>query len=361
MRTGITELPLHHGSCPAWLFAKMKPLAKSITEVIVDEFGQKEFLKRISNPYFFQALGCVLGFDWHSSGLTTTTCGALKEALNSTQQGLFVCGGKGTVARKTPEEITQICDANDISSKCENLIKASKLSAKVDNSLIQDGYNLYHHVIIFTEKGDWAIIQQGMSESGWARRYHWLSDSVASFVEEPHTAICAQKTECEVLDMTAKVAREARKLSVDLVNDRDVLKLVNGQTKLTNFKVLHMPTSHFIRDMLKLNVKTLEKAAEIRPSNYEELIMVPGFGPKHVRALALTANLIYGSELSWKDPANYAFAHGGKDGIPFPVREDLYDNTIRVLDEAIKQAKIGQKEKIRALARLAKSWNGLQS
>ncbi|MGC9058381.1 MAG: DUF763 domain-containing protein [Candidatus Nanoarchaeia archaeon] len=362
MRTGFAQLPLHYGSCPSWLFKRMKTLAGAITEIIIEEFGPNELLLRLSNPYFFQAFGCVLGFDWHSSGLTTTVCGALKEALNKKELGVFVAGGKGSVSRKTPEEIEKYSEKLNLSTtKIQTLINASKLTAKVDNALVQDGYSLYHHIFIFTEKGKWAVIQQGMNSTNrLARRYHWLSDSFKEFVEEPHTAICAQQKEKEVLDLTSKQAREAREISVDLVQDFDLIKKFTtkqiSQTSLTSpdsdFKVLNMAAQHHIKDELKLNYETLKRAAEIQPKNYTELIMVPGFGPKHVRALALIANLIYGAELSWQDPAKYSFAHGGKDGIPYPVDKELYDASIVTLQEAIKQAKLSQKEKFLALKQL---------
>ncbi len=297
MRTGVVNLPLHTGKAPRWLFGRMVKLAKAITEVIVYEYNQDEFLRRLSNPYWFQGLGCVLGFDWHSSGLTTTTCGALREALKDAEIGIKICGGKGNTSRKTPDEILN-CNFSLSTKKINKLIYASKLSAKVDNSLVQDNYQLYHHCFIFTEKGNWAVIQQGMNNyNNYARRYHWLSEEIESFVDEPQTAICCDKKEKNVLDMTNKENEEIRKASVDLVND------------------FTMQKNHLIKNMEKRNIEILRKAAEIQPENYEELVAIKGIGPKAIRSLALTAEIIYGNKLTWKDPVKYSFAHGGKDGI----------------------------------------------
>jgi len=356
---------LHGGNCPAWLFPRMKKLSGIISEIIIEEHGAEDFLKRLSNPFFFQSLGCVIGFDWHSSCLTTTVCGALKEALNEKELGIYVAGGKGKVSRKAPAEIANFSDKLNLSSsKSQELIKASKLSAKVDNACVQDNYQLYHHIFVLTEKGKWSVIQQGMNlENRMARRYHWLSDNVVQFTEEPHSAICAQQKEKEVLDMTAKKSREARKISVDLVNDFEVLRDSNQRKIMdfsqpnrisfcSGFKVMHMPAQHHIKNELKLNYETLKRAAEIQPKNYEELIMVQGFGPKHVRALALISELIYGVESSWQDPANFSFSLGGKDGYPYPIDRKVYDDTIVTLKEAVERAKIGQKEKLNALSRL---------
>jgi hypothetical protein len=340
----------------------MKLLSSAISEIIIEEYSVNEFLRRIANPFFFQALGCVVGFDWHSSGLTTTLCAALKEALNKKEIGVYIAGGKGATSKQAPNEIQNFSEKLNLSySKSQELVKASRLSAKIDNSLIQDGYQLYHHIFILTEKGKWAVIQQGMNTwNRLARRYHWLSDNVVQFVEEPHIAICTQKKEPLVLDMTAKKSKEARAVSLDLVKDGWLLR-ESSQRTLFNFKILNMPTCHSIKDELKLNCETLRKAAEIQPKSYEELIMVPGFGPKHVRALALISELIYNAEPSWEDPARFSFAHGGKDGYPYPVDKEVYDSSITILKNALEKAKIGRKEKMRALARLAESWNGLQS
>lgn len=355
MRTGIANLPLHSGKCPAWLFQRMKPLAGAISEVILNEFGADEFLRRLASPFFFQALGNVLGFDWHSSGLTTTTLGALKESLNEKNLGIRVCGGKGKTSRKTPSEIEKFGDIFNLGeTKIKNLTKASRLSAKVDNSLIQSGHQIYTHGFILTEKGKWAVIQQGMRpETQTARRYHWLSDDVNSFVEEPHSAICDNTRKDKCLNMTSKNSEEARKVSVDLVQmDLEHLRsLVRPKGQLT-LNILNMPQHHEIKFSEKINFETLRKAHEVKPSDYEELISVQGVGPKTVRALALISELIYGAGPSWQDPARFSFAHGGKDGYPYPVDRKLYDSSIQTLQTAIENAKLGHKEKLAALKRL---------
>ncbi len=362
MRTGIANLPLHPGKCPAWLFKRMRLLSREICNIVIHEYGSNELLKRLSDPYWFQAFGNVLGFDWHSSGLTTTVCGALKESVNSLDCGVRVTGGKGKTSNKTPLELEKVGDEFSFSSKkIESLVYSSKLSAKVDNSLVQDGYGLYHHVFFVNEKGRWCVIQQGLnSNTKYARRYHWLSFDVKSFVNEPHSAICSDHKEKNVLDLTSKRSTDTREISLDLINDnpehlRKYLKS-GGQLDLDLFlnkvKVLNMPSCHEIRDMGRINFKTLQKAYEYQPKSYEELVSLKGMGPKTIRALALISELIYGSESSWQDPCKYSFAHGGKDGIPYPVDRVNYDRSINLLRETIKQAKFDRKEKIFALRRL---------
>ena len=250
-RTGTVNLPLHSGKAPRWLFERMVKLAKEITEIIVYEYSQKEFLRRISDPYWFQAFSCVLGYDWHSSGTTTVTCGALKMAIDPEEYGLVVTGGKGATSRKAPSEIERFGEVFSLSSKkIENLKYSSMMSAKVDNSCIQDSYQLYHHSFIFTEKGDWAVVQQGMSDR-YARRYHWISDTVKSFVEEPHTGICCDERKDGVLDMTANESEETRRVSVDLIRDNpkhlEKFFTSRDQKLLEEFT---MPEHHPVLDMI---------------------------------------------------------------------------------------------------------------
>jgi len=352
MRTGVADLPLHFGSCPPWLFQRMKNLGRSISEILVLEYGKEEFLRRISDPFWFQAFACVLGFDWHSSGVSTTVTGALKEA-NLIDLGIAVLGGKGRASRKTPQEIENLAETFSLSTKkVEELKRASKLVAKVDNSAVQDGFELYHHSFIVSEEGKWAVIQQGMNtKNRYARRYHWLSEKVKSFVNEPHAAVCCNiKTEC--LNMVAAESEDARKCSVDLVKDNPVhLKrfLTPRKGQRTIFKYLKMPVLHEID--LK-NYSGLMEAFEQQPKNYEELLLVKGVGAKTVRALALISNLVYGAEISWRDPVKYSFAHGGKDGHPYPVDEKTYDDSIKILQDAIDQANLSNREKLDALRSL---------
>lgn len=368
-RAGLAELPLHPGRCPPWLFAEMKRLGGAIVKLIVQEHGRCEFLRRISDPFFFQAFGCTLGFDWHSSGLTTTVCGALKEAIAPQEFGIAVFGGKGRASRRTQDEIDHLTDIFSLSShRVESLKYASKMAAKVDNSCVQDGYHLYHHTFIVSEDGDWTVVQQGM-QGRLARRYHWLSDNVASFVEEPHSGIASDRLGQSVLDMTAHQSEESRKFSLDLVRESPNV-LVNlirdaGQASIDQYLPGHqgiltlvMPTEHSIRRLSGTTAKALRRAYELQPDSYEELVALRGIGPKAIRALALVSELIYGAMPSWKDPAKYSFAHGGKDGIPYPVDRRTYHKTIEIIENATRNATVGENEKTKAIKRLHKLLQG---
>ncbi len=352
-RTGIAELPLHGGKAPAWLFQRMARLSREILKVFVMEFGIREVLRRLSDPFWFQAFGCVLGFDWHSSGLTTTVCGAIKEGIKeiSGEIGLFVAGGKGKIAIKTPNEICLICEKTGLSAS--SLIHASRLSAKVDNSALQDGYNLYHHTIFFTGDGTWCVIQQGMNpKDKYARRYHWLSEGIKSFVCEPHAAICAMRKEKIVLNLVAKESEHTRRISASLAREHPDRLLRHWQ----DVERLYLPRHHCIeaRDINpKRLYKTFIKAYEAQPSDFEELLGIKGIGPKTLRALSLISELMYGERPSFRDPARFGFAHGGKDGHPYPVNLSLYDKSIEILKEAVNSARLGYTEKIKAIRRLS--------
>ncbi len=393
MKTGSVDLPLHPGKCPPWLFQRMKPLARELSTIIIENYGTAELLRRLSDPMFFQALGCALAFDWHSSGLTTTTCGAIKEALMGSQQsassfgsrvsglelGVVCCGGKGKTSKLAPVEIAK--GADSLGLDAARLIKASRLAAKVDNSLVQDGYDLYHHSFLFDEKGNWTVIQQGMNGANkYARRYHWFSgglvsrvsglgfsgsgsfgsddgsDSrVSSFVDSPPHEIVGTK-EPEVLNLVSKESADVRKVSLDLVRDNParMRKYFDGQTTLFDTPSEHvLPMRHNIRgcDLKEKDWKLLQEAYELQPEGYEELVSLKGMGKRKLRALALLAKLAHGSELDWKDPVKYSFSHGGKDGIPYPVDRGCYDHSIGFLKDVINEAKDG--EKGRALRRLA--------
>jgi uncharacterized protein len=343
-RTGLAHLPLHGGAAPSWLFERMVPLAREIVAFLVTEFGREEVLRRLSDPFWFQAFGCVLGFDWHSSGLTTTVCGALKEGLRGTENelGLFVAGGKGATSRKTPAEIRHACER--LGRDPAPLVYASRISAKVDNSAVQDGYQLYHHSFIFTSQGQWCIVQQGMSdETSMARRYHWLSDNVASYVNEPHAAVCCDAT-AQTLNLVAAESAAVRSASADLAAQKPevtLLEMRRGHAVTLediNPKYLH-----------KILLRTYERA----PGDFESLLAIEGVGAKTLRALALTSELVYGAAPSFRDPARFSFAHGGKDGTPFPVDRATYDKTIEVLHHALDRAKVGRNEKVHAFRRLA--------
>lgn len=361
-RTGTAELPLHYGNCPPWLFQRMVRLSRSITEAIVMECGTAEFLRRMADPFFFQSLGCAVGFDFHSSGLTTTLTGALKEALRPEELGLAVCGGKGKVSKSVPQEIQRLADVFSFTTaKTEKLKYVSRMAAKVDNACVQDGYQLYHHAFLVDEDGNWAVVQQGMNES-LARRYHWLSEGVHSFVEEPHSGIIGERAEEIALDMTAKESEEARKASVDLARDgpKKIISEVRGvgQRSLDEYfgeprvRKLIMPREHTITALPKQTIVALQRAYEIQPESYEELIAISGIGPRAVRALALVSALIYGKPPSWRDPIRYSFAHGGKDGVPYPVDRETYRKTTEILEAAIEGAKLGRDEKLKAIRRL---------
>lgn len=360
MRIGIADLPLHYGTAPRWLFNRMVKLSKAISEIIILEFGRDEFLRRLSNPFFFQSLSCILGYDWNSSGTTTVTLGALKLAIKPEELGIAVLGGKGKASRKTPKEIEKLSEIFPLTTKnIEKLKYASKMSAKIDNSVLQDGFNLYHHSFIVTEDGKWATVQQGMSnETGYARRYHWLSETVKRFVVEPHEAICCDTRVSKVLNMVAKESEEVRECSVDLVKDDPnhlkkyfVQYWISNQKQRNLLKYLWMSPKHTFEFN---HFEILQKLHEIQPKDYEELVATKGVGPKTVRALALLSKLIYGTEPSWRDPVKFTFHVGGKDGIPYPVDRKTYDISIKVLRAALEQAKLNNREKLLAFSRLEK-------
>ena len=351
-RTGIANLPLHGGKAPAWLFNRMRKLAREVTLWIVQEFGPAEVLQRLSDPFWFQAFGCALGFDWHSSGVTTTVCGALKEGLQdvSHEIGLFVGGGKGGRSRKTPSEIEAACERISLDPK--PLVYASRMSAKVDSAAVQDGYQIYQHCFIFTKKGEWCVVQQGMNEeNGYARRYHWLGQSVSDFVCEPHNAVCCDQRG-EVLNMVAQESGASRTSSAEIARQDPV----NVLEELKKIATLDLPRRHFVSmsdiestRMQKIFLKTYER----QPQDFEKLLGGEGVGPKTIRALALLGELIYGTKPSVRDPARFSFAHGGKDGHPFPVDKATYDRSIEILRDGLRKAKIEITEREKALRRLA--------
>lgn len=354
-RTGIANLPLHGGHPPAWLMRRMIELSGAIAEVIIEEYGTSEFISRISDPFWFQAFSCVIGFDWHSSGTTTTTCGALKSALDPEVHGIMVAGGKGRKSRRTPSELQAAAEIFDLDA--EGLVYASRISARVDGNCIQDGFNLYQHTFLVDSDGEWAVVQQGLDpHGGYARRYHWLGSGVGEYVESPHSGISSDRTLSEVLDMTSPISRGAREASVDLVCDgpSHIRSYLTGQRTLFDFNVLDMPAHHEVLpvDLTERDMAVLEMAYEIQPGDYEELVMLSGFGAKKVRALALVADLVHGERASWRDPVKYSYAHGGKDGYPYPVDRETYDCTVEYLRSAVEDAKIEKKERLKALESL---------
>jgi hypothetical protein len=362
-RTGAANLPLHGGKAPAWLTTRMRKLAKEITAIIIDEYGTDTLLTRLSDPYWFQALGCVLGYDWHSSGVTTVVTGILKQALSPNEHGVAVCGGKGKTSRKTPAEITDAAEQFGFSENTINtLTYTSRITAKVDNTAIQAGYQLYHHAFLLTENKKWAVIQQGMStEDRTARRYHWLSDNTTNFIVEPHNAIVGDAKREKALNMTAKTSEGARKASVDTAKEppnrlmwlfeaarplqqKSLREWLPQDSSQQPIAVLQMPRN--------INWKMLKQVYEFQPKNYEELLSIKGVGPATVRGLALVAELVYGEKPSWEDPVKYSFAYGGKDGVPYPVDRKAMDESIQLLKQTVQSAKVGDREKTQSLLRL---------
>jgi uncharacterized protein len=352
--TGFASLPLHGGKAPAWLFGRMVRLSREIVIYLASEHGTRDVLRRLSDPFWFQAFGCVLGFDWHSSGVTTTVCGAVKEGLKDIDRdlGFFAAGGKGSVSRKTPQQIADACDR--IGREAQPLVYASRTAAKVDSAAVQDGYQLYHHVFFFTAEGDWCVVQQGMSDaSGMARRYHWLSEHVTSFVDEPHQAVCCD-ARVETLNLVAHENEAVRSGSAELASQPPEVTL----RAIDKLPLLRMPARHPLLPELdvaspyleKILLKTYERA----PENFESLLGIEGVGPKTLRALALASELVHGTPATMRDPARFSFAHGGKDGTPFPVDRITYDKTIEILNKAINRSAIDRSEKVKAFQRLAR-------
>jgi hypothetical protein len=360
MKTGTATLPLHGGKAPAWLFSRMRLLAREITLAIVGEYGADEMLRRLSDPVWFQAFGAVLGFDWHSSGVTTTVCGALKDGLSGLEHecGLIVAGGKGGTSRRTPGEIESAAARGVLSAEPAPLVYASKMTAKVDSSGLQDGFQLYHHSFFLTPQGKWAVVQQGMNDlNRMARRYHWLSDTVTDYVVEPHQAIASQAPGTNVLNLVDRASGRAQRVITELSRespDRTV-------GRLKRLKCLTMPRRHEV-ELSDINPENLQKAFlstyERQPEDFETLLGLPGVGPKTVRALSLIAELVFDTPASRSDPVLFSYAHGGKDGFPYPVNRETYDGNIQLLRNAVAQAKLGKTERMDALRRLALATTG---
>ena len=420
-RSGYADLPLHGGRAPKWLFERMALLAPAIVEAIVLERGPAEVLRRLSDPSWFQAFGCVLGFDWHSSGVTTVVCGALKEGLKGREAdtGLWVAGGKGRASRRTPQELVQHGLRTGLDG--DRLAYTSRLTAKVDSAAVQDGFQIYHHTFLHTTAGEWAVVQQGMREGdSAARRYHWLGERVSDLVDEPHAAIASSAPADAVLDLVAHesagargaiasitrerpaaIEREAERISAALGDaprrraPEEQLGLFGGHGDPPSSAdvafarsspphgvaasrpphhgmrldpsppaVLTMPAGHAVdvrRDVEpKLLHTVLLRTYEAAPADFEALLALPGIGARSLRALALVAELVYGALASARDPARFSFAHGGKDGHPYPVDRQTYDHSVAWLRQGIQRARIGQSERVQALKRLAR-WSSGQA
>lgn len=351
-QTGIAYLPLHGGKAPAWLFQRMVRLGREIARRIIEDHGPEELLIRLSDPYWFQSLGCVLGFDWHSSGVTTTVCGALKQGLRGMERelGIVIAGGKGAASRKTPAEILTAGEKLGLKRDPNELVYLSRLTAKIDNNAVQDGFQLYHHNFFFTLKGSWAVVQQGMSER-YARRYHWYSENIQRLTIDPHAAICSNLQREKTLNLVASESTKAQEVITDLSRERPA-KITQELRKL---QTLSLPSHHEVslRDLHPESIeKVLLKAYENRAKDFETLLGMAGVGAKTLRALALISEITYGTPASWKDPAKFSFAHGGKDGHPYPVNRKVYDQSIEILRRSLERARIERTEKENALKRL---------
>ncbi len=356
---GVATFGLDYGECPKWLFERMVKLGREITFALVGELGAEEFVRRLGDPVWFQSLGTVLAFDWNASGLTTILTAALKEAIRGEERslGVFICGGKGKTSQKTPDEIARWGNWLALSSgTTEALRYNSKMSAKVDSSLVQDGYTLYHHAFFFTRRGAWTVVQQGMNTSaGSARRYHWHSKSAGDLINEPHSGIASERRTARVLDLTAAASAGTRSISTELVEQpyvalaKDVRLLRKYTTPLSTMErwktgqgqltLLELAPQEFTyHPVIEENFtasryleRILAKLCDRQPKNYQELLATEGVGAKTIRALALIAEVLYGAKPSYEDPARYSFAHGGKDATPYPVDTVTYDKSIAIM------------------------------
>jgi len=348
-RSGTADMPLHYGLVPKWLSERMSRLGLAITEAIIAEYGTGEVLRRLSDPFWFQSLGAVMGMDWHSSGITTSVMGALKSSINplSRELGIYICGGKGKSSKNTPQELLLYSDRNGLDGN--SLVRCSKLSAKVDNTAVQDGFQLYMHSFIVNTDGLWTVVQQGMrDDSSTARRYHWHSSAMESFVDAPHTAICGQN-QGTILNMVAKEAMPARQSVLSMTAE-------HPNRMIAEVQHLVMPRHHDLRakdiDLKRLGAM-LWLTHDKQPADFEELLLLQGMGPRTLQSMALVSEVIYGTPSRFSDPARFSFANGGKDGHPFPVPVNVYDETLKVLSNAISKAKIGETDKLHAIQKLS--------
>jgi hypothetical protein len=367
-RAGSADLPLHGGRVPTWLAERMTRLGAVISEAIVHDYGRDELLRRLAHPFWFQSFGAVMGMDWHSSGITTSVLGALKRGLSplSAELGIHVCGGRGKHSRQTPQELVAIGDRVGLDGT--SLAKASRLVAKVDSAALQDGFDLYLHGFIVSDDGNWAVVQQGMNgDLRQARRYHWLSEHLQSFVDEPHAAIDGVE-QGVIVNLTDRRADASRRAQLDILGtlgpdgiEQQLGKLEGrrGETPPPHVQpmlpYLVMPRHHDVRgeDIVTRRLHgNLSAAAECGPSDFSELLLVPGVGARTVRALAMVAEVVHGAPYRFSDPARFSIAHGGKDRHPYPVPLKVYDHTIGVLKSAVRKAKLGQAEELAAIKRL---------
>ncbi len=386
-KTGYADLPLHTGTVPKWLADRMRDLGTQIIEALLIEYGRKEVLRRLSDPLWFQSLGAVLGMDWHSSGITTSVMYALKRGINARAKefGLVICGGRGKYSRETPSQLEYMGEHTGLDAA--PLIRASKLCAKVDNTAVQDGLQLYLHNFILSADGDWAVVQQGMNPAEKkARRYHWCSQNLKSFTEEPHSGVTGEN-EGKILNLTDANAADTRESILNLAKDEpriilkeasDILRLKapkdfqeekqltlfadspckDTQLIIENSRNCIMPAHHEVRaedvDLKRLGA-VLATAYESQPKDFESLLLTKNLGPRTLQSLTLVSEVIHGTPSRFRDPARFSFAHGGKDGHPFPVPLNIYDESIRILGDSIEKSKLGYKDKSECLKRLHKT------
>lgn len=391
--TGHADLPLHIGTVPRWLADRMRDLGTLIVESLILNYDKKEVLSRLSDPLWFQSLGSVLGMDWHSSGITTSVMYALKRGLNprAGELGIYICGGRGKYSRRTPEELLMLSEGTTLDG--EALVRSSKLCAKVDNTAVQDGFQLYQHNFILTNEGDWAVVQQGMNpETKTARRYHWCSSDLRSFVEKPHSGVTGEN-QGKILNLTDTEADKTRSSIVEFSRENpdrvlgEIRKIAQPEDTVTfgyggssksvisnnsdqallfpefsdSVEIIQagrnivLPAHHEVRkedvDLKRLG-GVLATACESQPEDFESLLLTPGLGPRTLQSLTLVSEVIHGTPSRFTDPARFSFAHGGKDGHPFPVPLKIYDESIRVLQDSIEKSKLGYNDKSDCLNRL---------
>ncbi len=400
MKRGIATFTLDTGKCPPWLFERMVKLGRSMTDVLVEEYGPDEYIKRIADPVWFQSLGTVLAFDWNASGLTTILTAALKEAIRGREKelGVFIAGGKGATSRKTPDQITQWGRILSLpQTTTDKLVYSSKMSAKVDSSLVQDDYTLYHHAFFFSRNGAWTVVQQGMNTANaTARRYHWHSESPADieFTEEPHKGIASQVFRKQTRNLVSRKSKKNKDISIELVDSgyntlmKDIELLRKHSGAVSRMIALKTPPNQSLQGVplrsyeaqqqefvfaqfdgvefkhhdvemedfakSKYLERILQRVTYETPQDFESLLSIKGVGGKTIRALSLVSEIIYGAEPSYQDPARYSFAHGGKDATPYPIDKKTYDQTIGILQHAVRRSKIEPSEKDKALRRLSK-------
>jgi hypothetical protein len=364
-RAGSADLPLHNGRVPAWLGQRMTRLGGLIAQTVVHHYGRDEFLRRLAHPFWFQSFGAVMGMDWHSSGITTSVIGALKRGLAplSGELGLHVCGGRGRHSLATPAELATVGQKVGLDGAA--LARASRLVAKVDSAAVQDGFDLYLHGFVVADDGKWVVVQQGMNGgSRLARRYHWLSEDLTSFVEAPHAAIDG-RNQGNIVNLTDRRAASSRQNQLDLLQDLGPDGIVRQLAEIEGappaspdqplLPHLVMPVHHDVRPkdvMIRRLHGALAAAADRGPDDFADLLLVPGVGPRTVEALAMVAEVVHGAPCRFADPARFSLAHGGKDRHPFPVPTLVYDRTIAVLKSAVARAKLGNEERLDALRRL---------